>query len=303
MKDNHRAKDAISRRRFIGRIALGGLSLPFLPAFALDKPATATDTITLPRSGITISRLGIGTGSNGGRIQRELGQEGFTRVVRHAFDRGITFFDTADNYNEMHEMLGVAVRDLDRERIQIQTKISWGKYEDPLKELDRFRKEVGTDYFDSILIHCVMKESWPQDTAKLQDLLSEAKQRGWVKAHGVSIHGLKPLAAATANLKWPDHFLLRVNHNGHHMDGPTSRWAEPGDRDAALPLIKKLHDQGAGIIGMKLIGNGDFTDVRQRRAAINFVMGLNYVDTVVIGFKSPAEIDEAIGFMNTALAG
>ena len=153
-----------------------------------------------------------------------------------------------------------------------------------------------------MLIHCVLKPTWPQDTARLQDQLSEAKHRGWIKAHGVSIHGLKPLAAATAGLEWPDHFLLRVNHNGRHMDGPTGKWAEPGDRDAALSHIQQLHKQGTGIIGMKLIGNGDFTDIEQRRAAINFVMRLNYVDSVIIGFKSPAEIDEAISFMNKALA-
>lgn len=291
----------ITRRDFIGRVAVGAAGIAGFPHFvqAAGK-RSATDQVVLNKSGIRVSRLGMGTGSNGGSVQRQLGQEAFTRLIRHGLDRGITFFDTADNYGEMHEMLRTALKGVDREKIQIQCKIPHGKYEDPLKELDRFRSEMGTDYFDSFLIHHVRTREWPTEHNRLMDLLETAKQKQIIRSHGVSIHGLVPLEAAVP-VDWIDVALVRVNHNGHHMDGPTGAWAEQGIRDEALTHIKAMHDRGKGIIGMKLIGNGDFTDPNVREQSIRFVMGLDFVDAVIVGFKSPAEIDEAITRINAAL--
>ena len=296
-------KSRMSRREFMGRSAAGLFGAMATPGIASANSAarrTAVDAVVLGKSSVRVSRLGLGTGSNGGSVQRQMGQEGFTRLVRHALDRGITFFDTADNYGGMHEMLREALRGVDRDRIQIQTKIPFDKYADPLKELDRFRKEVGTEYFDSVLIHCTLTRAWPEEQKRLMDLLAQAKQRKIVRSHGVSVHGLHALAGATTT-SWPDVTQVRVNHNGHHMDGPTGRWKEAGDRDAAIPHIRRLHRDGKGVIGMKLIGNGDFTDPEVRRRSIHFVMGLDYIDAVVLGFKSPAEIDEAIDNMNDGL--
>jgi 1-deoxyxylulose-5-phosphate synthase len=295
----------ISRRDFMGKVAagVGGLmAVPHLSqaAAALPVRRSATDQVVLGKSGIRVSRLGFGTGSNGGSVQRALGQDEFTRLVHAALDRGVTFFDTANNYREMHEMLGKALKGVDRDKIQIQSKIPWNRYEDPLKEIDRFRTECQTDYFDSFLIHCVTTGDWPEEQVRLMDLLDTAKERQVIRSHGVSAHGLDPLESMT-RVPWIQVGLVRVNHNGHHMDGATGAWAEEGDRNAALPHIKKLHEEGTGIIGMKLIGNGDFTDPEVRRKSIHFVMGLDYVDAVIMGFKSPAEIDEAIKNMNDGL--
>jgi predicted aldo/keto reductase-like oxidoreductase len=294
----------ISRRQFIGRTAAGVVGVLGAPAVAAAAPTvrrSAADRVVLGRSGIGVSRLGLGTGSNGGSVQRGVGQEQFTRLVRHALDRGITFFDTADNYGEMHEALREALRGVPREGIQIQTKIPWERNPDALRELDRFRREVGTEYFDSVLIHCTRTARWPTELARMMDQLAEAKQRGLIRSHGVSMHGLEPLEA-TVRTRWPDVAQVRVNHNGHHMDGPTGEWKEPGNRDAALPHIRRLHAGGKGVIGMKLIGNGDFTDPEVRRRSIHSVMRMPFVDAVVIGFKSPAEIDEAIRNMNEGLS-
>lgn len=261
---------------------------------------SATDRVALGRSGVTVSRLGMGTGSNGGHVQRTIGQEEFTRVIRYGIERGISFIDTADNYNEMHEMVQKAIAGIDREKLQIQCKISPTRYENPAQEIDRFRREVGTDYFDSFLIHCVRTADWVETYAKLRDELLELKEKQILKAVGCSMHGLLPLKA-TANTNWGDVRLVRVNHNGHHMDGPRGDWDEPGNRDEALQHIRNMHDAGKGIIGMKLIGNGDFTDPEVRKKSIHFVMGLDFVDAVVIGFKSTQEIDEAIANMNEGL--
>jgi 1-deoxyxylulose-5-phosphate synthase len=294
----------ITRREFLGRTAAGLAGALALPSAASSKPfgpkRSAADQVLLGQSGVTVSRLGIGTGSHNGRDQRDLGQDGFDRLVRHAMDRGVTFFDTADNYRGMHEMLGKALRGVDREKIQIQTKLPWGRYDDPLKELDRYRKEVGTDYFDSFLLHCTTTPDWPETLKRHMDLMGEARERQIIRSYGASAHGL-PALRGLAGTEWPQVAFVRVNHNGHHMDGSVGPFSSEGNHNSALPHIRRLHEDGKGVIGMKLIGNGDFTDPAVRRRSIHYVMGLPFVDAVIIGFKSPAEIDEAIANMDEGL--
>ena len=312
----------ITRRKFIGGVVastagtvaaknlLAGETTPLLTddtnplltreAKGLSLTPTATDLVRLGQTSVKISRLGFGTGSRGGKVQRELGQKDFTRLLRYAIDRGITFIDTADNYSTAHEMIRPAIKDIARERIQIQCKIPHGKYDDPLKEIDRFRKEVGTDYFDSMLIHCVKTADWPQEQQRLMDLLLTAKDRGIVRAVGVSMHGLIPLRA-TAKTSWGDVRQVRINHNGTSMDNLKGTTKEPGDVDEVVGHVKKMHTAGKGIIAMKVIGNGNFTDLSTRRASIDFVMAMDSVDAAVIGFKSTGEIDEAIANINAAL--
>lgn len=305
----------ITRRKFIttvvastaGTVAAKNLlareTTPLLTGEAkgLSLTPTATDLVRLGQTSVKISRLGFGTGSRGGKVQRELGQKDFTRLLRYAIDRGITFIDTADNYTDAHEMIRPVIKDIDREQIQIQCKIPHGKYDDPLKEIDRFRKEIGTDYFDSMLIHCVRTADWPQKEQRLMDLLLTAKDRGIVRAVGVSMHGMLPLRA-TAKTSWGDLRQVRINHNGAAMDNLKGTMKDPGDVDEVARHIKTMHESGKGIIAMKLIGNGNFTDLNTRRASIDFVMAMDSVDAAVIGFKSTDEIDEAIVNVNAALA-
>lgn len=292
----------ITRREFIQKTSAGA-AVTIAATSGLSCSATkrsATDLVTLGESGVKVTRLGMGTGSNGGHIQRTLGQEEFTKVIRYGIDRGISFIDTADNYREMPQMVSKAIKGLDREKLQIQCKVSPTKYESPAKEIDRLRKEVGTEYFDSFLIHCVRTADWVETFASLRENLLELKEKQILRSVGCSLHGLLPLRA-TANTTWGDVRLVRVNHNGTHMDGLKGTWEEQGDVNQALPQIEKMHKAGKGILGMKLIGNGDFTDAQVRKDSIHFVMGLDYVDAVVIGFKSPQEIDEAIINMNDGL--
>ncbi|HOJ60880.1 MAG TPA: aldo/keto reductase [bacterium] len=261
---------------------------------------SATDWVPLGRSRMRVTRLGIGTGTNGGQVQRDMSQEAFTAMIRHAYDRGIRFFDTADNYREMHERLAAALKGIDRESYTIQTKMNWHRDQDVNQTIDRFRKELQTDYFDSFLLHCLMSSNWQEELKPIMDGLEEAKSKQWILTHGASCHGLNALRALPG-VSWLDVALLRVNHDGTHMDGPKGDWAEPGLRDEAVAEIRKIHDSGTGVIGMKLIGNGDFAEKSRREESIKFVMGLDCVDAVIIGFKSPAEIDEAIELMDKYL--
>jgi predicted aldo/keto reductase-like oxidoreductase len=297
-------KDTVDRRQFIGRSAalLGATLLRPSAAIAAPPPA-ATDMVSLGKTGVTICRLGFGTGSTGGSVQRGLTQEGFTRLIRYAYDKGITYIDTADNYRT-HQMVREAIKGLPRERLFIQTKMPWHKppfTDTPLQEIDRYRKELGVDYIDSLLIHCATTPTWPDDLKRMMDAFSEAKSRKLIRVKGVSCHGLPALTRAGRE-DWVDVHLARINPQGHHMDGADGTWKEPGNFNAAMPQIRDMHRKGRGVIGMKLIGNGDFTNPQDREKAIRYAMTCGFVDAIVIGFASPAEIDEAITRMNRALS-
>jgi hypothetical protein len=296
-----------SRREFIQRSAIiagATLATPGLVAAASSATRrTAADQVELGRTGVKISRLGMGTGSNNGEVQRDLGQEGFTRLVRYAYDHGITYIDTADAYGT-HEFVAKAIKGLPREKLFIQTKMPWnhaGDREKTLQVLDRYRKELGTDYVDSLLIHCTTKSTWPDDLKRMRDAFAEAQEKKLIRLKGVSCHGLPALKSATP-LDWVNVQLARVNPQGRHVDGETGRWSEPGDVSVAMKEIKAMHDQGRGVIGMKIIGNGDFTKPEDREKSIRYAMTCGFVDAVVIGFGSTAEMDEAIERINRVLA-
>lgn len=295
----------ISRRQFIrqsaGLAAGAALLPPWMPhAAETAQKRTAADRVTLGKTGLKLSRLGMGTGTNSGKVQRDLGREGFNRLVRYAYDRGITYLDTAQNY-QTHEWIRDAIKGLPRETLFIQSKMP-GSPEKPLAVLDRYRKELNTDYIDSLLIHCATRNSWHEDQKRLLDALAEAQEKKIILAKGVSCHGLPALTRAT-QVDWVDVHLVRVNPQAKYIDGPSGNWNEPGDDlGPVLTEIKAMRAKRRGIIGMKLIGNGDFTKPEDREKSIRFAMQCGLLDAVVVGFASPAEIDEAIERMNRALA-
>ena len=296
----------ITRREFLSQSAAltGAVLAPSLGLNAAPGATkrTAVDQVPLGKTGLKLSRLGIGTGTNSGNVQRNLGREGFNRLIRHAYDQGITYIDTAQNY-QTHEWIRDAIQGLPREKLFIQTKMP-GSPEKPLEVLDRYRQELNVDYVDSLLIHCATKNSWADDQKRLMDAFEEAKARKLILAKGVSCHGLPALTRA-AEANWVDVHLVRINPQGRHVDGPSSRWNEPGDESTVpgvMHEVRTMREKGRGIIGMKLIGNGDFTKAEDRERSIRFAMGCGLLDAVVIGFASPAEVDEAIRRINRALA-
>jgi hypothetical protein len=293
-----------SRREFLrGTLAAGVVA--GTPGWSrADAPAkrSATDWVTLGNSGVRVTRLAFGTGTLGGRVQRELGQERFTRLVRHAYDRGIRFFETADAYSEMHEMLATALRGIPRDSYRLMTKYRLREPEDPKATIDRFRRELGSEYFDILLLHCVRVPDWADQFKRLRDALSDAKQRKVILAHGASCHGLLPLRAFPASTGWLDVALLRVNHTGTRMD--TLRQVDSddlGDVNEVVGHLKAIRGEGTGVIGMKVMGEGQFRTPDERDASIRFVTRLGAVDAITIGYKSEAEIDEAMERLDTHL--
>jgi len=297
-----------SRRRFLrnsvtatGALVLGGGSL-VASATASGAKRTAVDQVTLGKTGIKLSRLGMGTGSNSGQIQRDLGREGFNSLIQYAYDQGITYFDCSLTYRTF-DWLGQAIKGLPREKLFIQSKIP-GQPEKVLEAIDAHRKVYDTDYIDSMLVHCMIKDGWTDQWKRIMDGFDEAKSKGWIRSKGVSCHSLPALRGATAT-PWAEVHLVRVNPQGRRIDGPEeSVWLDkdPGhDVSPVIAELKAMKAKGRGIIGMKIIGNGEFVNAEDREKSIRFAMSLPELDAVVIGFKNRAEIDEAIKRMNAAL--
>jgi predicted aldo/keto reductase-like oxidoreductase len=294
----------LSRRDFLrGTLAAGVVAgTPGWSRADAANKRSATDWVTLGSSGVKVTRLAFGTGTYGGKVQRVLGQEQFTRLVRHAYDRGIRFFETADAYSGMPEMLASALRGIPRDSYRLMTKYRLREPEDPKATIDRFRRELNSEYFDVLLLHCVRVPDWAEQSKRLRDALSEAKQRKVILAHGASCHGLLPLRAFPASADWLDVALLRINHTGTRMD--TLRQVDSddlGDVNEVVGHVKAIRQKGTGVIGMKVMGEGQFRTPEQRDASIRFVTRLGAVDAVTIGYKSEAEIDEAIERLDTHL--
>ena len=297
MKSNH-----LSRREFLQRtgIATGAL-LMSTPILAQEQTKrTASDQVALGKTGLKISRLGFGTGSNNGQALKALGKDSFTKLVHYAYDHGITYFDCAADYMTF-DMLADAIKGLPREKLFIQSKIHKPRTEaDYLQAIDKQRSTYQTDYIDSLLVHQLTPDT--DSFKRMMDGFDEAKAKKWIKAKGASVHTLPALNAAVKS-DFPDVHLVRINPQGAYMDGQSDGWGRRGtDINPVLANIKSMHEKGRGVIAMKLFANGSFTDPADREKSVRFAMSQPEIDAVVIGFKSTEEIDAAIKLINTALA-
>ncbi|NBO63484.1 MAG: aldo/keto reductase [Acidobacteria bacterium] len=213
--------------------------------------------------------------------------------------------DTAKNYLT-YGMMKEALKPLPRDKFFLLSKMPSGGTgpEDPLRTIDQYRRDLGVDYIDALLIHCTVSSDWPERMKRVMEAFDEAQSRGWIRAKGMSCHGLAALRVA-AKSDWLEVQLARINPQGHHVDGdhPTNPHDPHGRVPEAMKEIRSMHEKGRGVIAMKLVGNGDFTSADDREKAARYVMNCGFVDACVMGFKSPAEIDEGIERVNRALKG
>src|SRR5580698_667932 len=291
-----------SRRHFLkttslaaGAIALGSA----LPLNASSKDA-ATEWVTLGKSNVKVTRLAFGTGSMSGQVQRQLGQEQFTKLVRYAYDRGIRFYETAESYGDMHRMLGVALQGIPRDSYRLMSKVTTHGDVDPQKKFDELRKLANTEYFDIMLLHWQHTGTWPADTVRWQDGIMEAQHRQAIVSHGASMHGLPALRQAP-QFHWLDVAMIRMNHKGTSMDAEDYATSGLGNVPEVVSHVKEIKKNNVGVVSMKLVGEGVFNR-EDRRAAMKFAFRNAGVDTVTVGYKSTAEIDEAIENLNAAFA-
>lgn len=290
-----------SRRQFIGTgIAAGTLaSLGTLPLKAATSPK-ATDYKTLGDSGLKVTYLAFGTGSNNGYIQSSLGQEKFTALVRYAYDRGIRFFETAEAYSTP-AMLAEALKGLPRDSYQLMTKVETDRPGDPHARFDQMRRLSQTDYFDIMLLHYLHTPDWVENTKRWQDAILVEQDKKTIKTRGCSVHGL-PALRQVPDMKWLQIAMIRMNHNGASMDAEDYATHGRGDVNEVVRHVALAKSAGMGVISMKLIGNGSFTNHDDRAKAMKFAFRNAGVDSVTVGFKNTQEIDEAIDNLNAALA-
>jgi aryl-alcohol dehydrogenase-like predicted oxidoreductase len=290
-----------SRREFLkaGLAAAALAGVESLPLCAARK--SATDWVTLGESGVKVTRLAFGTGTHAGRIQRALGQDQFTKLVRYAYDHGIRFFETSESYGEMHRMLGVALQGIPRDSYRLMSKVTTRDGVDPMQKIDELRKLANTDYFDVMLLHWQHTATWPTDSLRWQDGISEAQARHAVVGRGASVHGLPALRKFPDN-QWLQVAMIRMNHKGEKMDAEDFNTRGLGNVPEVVSHVKQVRHAGMGVISMKLVGEGTFTTREDRQAAMKFAFKHAGVDCVTVGYKSTAEVDEAIENVNRAFA-
>jgi predicted aldo/keto reductase-like oxidoreductase len=236
-----------------------------------------------------------------GQVQRGLGQDDFTRLVRYAYDRGIRFFETAEGYHEMHRMLGVALEGIPRDSYRLMSKVTTREGVDPMQKIDELRKLARTEYFDVMLLHWQHEATWPQDSMRWQDGIMEAQAKQAVVAHGASVHGL-PALRQVPGTEWLQVAMIRMNHKGLRMDAEDYNTEGLGNVSEVVAHVKQARKANMGVISMKLVGEGAFTTREDRQAAMRYAFRVAGVDSVTVGYKNTAEIDEAIENVNLALA-
>jgi predicted aldo/keto reductase-like oxidoreductase len=290
----------LSRREFLkASIAVGALgSVGSLSVQA--APRTATDLVTLGKSGMRVTRLAFGTGSNNGHVQAALGQQEFTRLVHYAYHRGIRFFETAEAY-VTPGMLGEALKGLPRDSYQLMNKVTTDEGVDPKQRFDDMLRASKAEYFDIMLLHWQHTPDWVATSSRWQDAILDAQSKKLIRTRGASVHGLPALRQMPGN-KWLEVAMIRMNHNGTRMDGPTGTSNSPDSVGEVVEHVKQVKKEGMGVISMKLVGEGSFTRHEDRQAAMRFAFQNAGVDCVTVGFKSTQEVDEAIDNLNRALA-
>jgi aryl-alcohol dehydrogenase-like predicted oxidoreductase len=290
----------LSRREFLKTsLAAGTIGSVGLPLHA--STPKATDKVTLGKSGLQVTRLAFGTGSGNGHVQASLGQQEFSRLIHYAYDHGIRFFETAEAYVTPH-MLGEALKPFPRDSYTLMTKVTTNEDISPLRRFDDMRRTSQTEYFDIMLLHWQHTADWVSETSRWQDGILEAQSKKIIRSRGASVHGLPALRQMPGN-KWLEVAMIRMNHKGTRMDGPTGD--DNNNPDHVSEVVEHVHQvkkDGMGVISMKLVGDAAFTKHEDRQAAMRFAFKNAGIDCATVGFKNTQEIDEAIDNMNLALA-
>src|SRR5580693_6214253 len=245
----------------------------------LPRKFSASDTVTLGKTGIQTSRLAMGTGTVGSghhSHQTALGIDGLSRLLLNGYDQGLRFFDSADSYGS-HPHVAEALRHVPRDKVTVLTK-TWARDAASARaDLDRFRRELGTEHLDICLMHCLTEPDWTERYKGVMEVLSEAKEKGIIRAHGCSCHSIEALRAA-AKSPWVEVDLVRMNPIGSFMDA---------DPDTVAGVIREMRAAGKGIIGMKILGQGDLRG--RQDEALKHALSMGLLDAFTIGAENKAE--------------
>jgi aryl-alcohol dehydrogenase-like predicted oxidoreductase len=292
-------KKNFTRRQFMTTIAAGagtvliGNAINAVPPVGIPEMFDPFQTVTLGKTGIKTTLLGMGTGYSGYNRSSNITRAGVAEsVIRAAWDKGIRYFDCADSYGT-HPFTQAALKGIPREKYVLGTKMWVTSGGIPEKErpdsaivVDRFRKELNTDYIDLVQLHCMTTGEWSDEQKRYMDGLENLKAKKIIRAHGLSVHSFDALKVASEH-PWVDVIHVRINPFGEAMD--------QRDPSLVVPVIEKFHKSGKGVIGMKLIGGGKLKDDPQKiEESLKFVLGLGTIDMIIIGFEKPEQIDNYI---------
>jgi predicted aldo/keto reductase-like oxidoreductase len=282
----------ISRRQFIqtGLVGAAAVSSGFTNVAYAGSKNVPVDRVKLGKTGLIVPRLALGTGTHGGNQSSDMTRMGvgnWVKIARYAHERGVTFYDAADLYGS-HQNVKEILKEVPREKAILLSKI-WTRPEkwntdSPEKTIDRFRTETGSDYFDILLLHCMTNAKWQEEKKPYIEALSKAKQKGMIKTLGVSCHSFDALKLAVDD-PWVEVILARINPESVIMDASS---------EEVMAVLKKAHDSGKGIIGMKIFGEGKLTEENQREKSLRYVIGSKNVDCMTIGMTSIEQVDDTI---------
>jgi len=287
------ANQRMWRRDFIRRTSCGfgaawlagkALAQAAFLSTPLPRKFTAVDEVTLGNTGIKTTRLAMGTGTVGTghhSNQTALGIAGLSALLLNGYEQGLRFFDAADSYGS-HPHVAEALKRVPRDKVTVLTK-TWARDAASARaDLDRFRKELGTDYLDVCLMHCVTEADWTEQYRGVMDVFSEAKQKGIIRSHGCSCHSIEALRAA-AKSSWVEIDLVRINPIGSHMDA---------DPETVISVLREMRAVGKGIVGMKILGQGDLSG--RQDEALKYALSLGLLDALTIGAESKQQQDDLI---------
>jgi aryl-alcohol dehydrogenase-like predicted oxidoreductase len=280
----------VSAAKTVGAAWLASVAPSGFAEKALPRKFNASDTVVLGNTGIKTSRLAMGTGTvgvGGHSHQSSLGVKGLSELLLNGYDHGLRFFDSADAYGS-HPHVAEALKHVPRDKVTVLTK-TWSR--DPKEaraDLDRFRRELGTDYLDVCLMHCLTEGDWTERYRGVMDVFEEAKQKGIIRAHGCSCHSIEALRAA-AKSPWVEVDLVRINPIGSHMDA---------DPDTVISVLRQMRAAGKGIVGMKILGQGDLSN--RQDEALKYALSLGLLDAFTIGAESKGQQEDLIRRISAA---
>ncbi len=277
----------MNRRQFLtAGAALAGAGLARIPLAAAPAGKTAQDRVLLGPMKVPVSRLAMGTGTNGyggsSNQTRRLGLGGVADLLHAAYDQGVTFWDSADQYGS-HPHLKEALKRVPRDKVAILTKTHASNERQMRADLDRFRREIGTDYIDILLLHDMEDDHWPEHKKGAMAVISEAREKGIVRTHGTSCHTLGALKAAAAS-PWVQVDLARINPARMHMDA---------DVPTVISVLRQMKASGKGVIGMKILGAGGLSN--RVDVALRYANALDCIDCFTIGSESRGQFQDLVG--------
>jgi len=283
----------MDRREFMQRSsgAIAGTMAASLLGAGCDLRPSATSRRQVGTTSVTCTYLGMGTGTvgyAGASDQTRLGVDAFVALARHAYARGLRYFDLADDYGSHPYMYEALRQGVDRANVTLLTKTMSRDADAVRNDIERYRTELDTDVLDIVLLHYLTWAAWPEDMAACMDVLSDAKARGVIRAHGVSCHGLDALARVP-EVPWVDVVLAQINPFGVRMEASV---------EDTVAVLEQANANGQGVLGMKIVGEGRLAD--RMGESIKFAVDAGYIDAITIGFAAPEEIDQAMDYIEAA---